>query len=78
MMGTGAGHQEAPRRNHFQGAAIDGQVAFLPFLEMLAALDEGRRVENDRVEPAPALFAQEVEDVGGDEAATREYLRSCD
>lgn len=70
VVGAGAGHQEAARRHHFQGAAVDGQVTFFPLFEMLAALDEGRRVENDRAEAPAALLAQKVEDVGGDEVAT--------
>jgi len=66
VVGAGAGHQDPARGNHLQCPAVDGQVALLSFRQMLAALDEGRRVRDHRAETTTAVVTEEIEDIGGD------------
>ena len=65
VVGTGAGHQHSARPQHLQGAKIEFLVAAEGRFEVLAALREGRGIQNDGVVPPSSsrIVLQKIESV---------------
>src|SRR5579871_2708234 len=65
VVGTGAGHEDAARSKHLQGAQVEFLVAADGGFTVLAGLGESRRVENDGVvfSARVGVVAEEVEGI---------------
>ena len=71
MLRAGAGNEEAALGQALHGAQVDLLVATGRSIQRAATFREGRRIEHDHIPLVAALagISQEVEHVGGDEAA---------